>query len=104
MSRDKKLSKIKNQVKRLIPGSRVILFGSRARGDGDSRSDYDIMVISDKHLGVKEKRQFAGKIRRELAMMGIPVDVLVKSEMDVSYYRNKIGNLVREAVTTGIAL
>jgi len=104
MNNDKSLSVIKNQIELLMPGSRVILFGSRARGDGDNRSDYDIMVINKKPLEIKEKRRFARKIRQKLALIGIPVDVLVKSEKDVSQYRNKIGSLVREAVTTGISL
>lgn len=104
MSTDKILSEIKNQVIKLLPNSRVILFGSRARGDGDQQSDYDILVINKKHLEVKEKRNFARKIRQKLAIMGIPIDVLVKSEKDVSFYQDKIGNLIREAITTGIAL
>jgi predicted nucleotidyltransferase len=104
MSPDKNLQKIKILTGTIIPGSRVILFGSRASGVGDSLSDYDVLVITDRNLDVREKRQYAGKIRRELAVMGIPVDVLVKTEKDVSYYGDKIGSLVREAVRNGVAL
>lgn len=104
MNKDDNLLKIKSVIKVVLPGSRVILFGSRGRGDFDNNSDYDILVISNRNLGVKEKRQYAGKIRKKLAVMGIPVDVLVKTEKDVSYYVDKIGSLVKEAVRDGIPL
>ena len=102
--RDENLLKIKNLTRFVLPGSRVILFGSRGRGDFDHSSDYDVLVISNKKLDVKEKRRYAGKLRKELAVMGIPVDVLVKTETDVSYYGDKIGSVVREAVRDGITL
>ncbi|MCP5103264.1 MAG: nucleotidyltransferase domain-containing protein [bacterium] len=104
MNKDENLSKIKSLVKFVLPGSRVILFGSRGRGNFDNSSDYDVLVVSNKKLDVKTKRRYAGKIRKELAVMGIPGDVLVKTETDVSYYRDKIGSLVREAVRDGITL
>ena len=88
----------------LLPGSRVILFGSRGREDFDNNSDYDIMVVSKKNLDIKEKRQYAGKIRKKLAVIGIPVDVLVRTEKDISYYGRKIGSVVKDAVRDGIAL
>lgn len=104
MNRVDKLSKIKNSVQVLLPGSRVILFGSRGRGNFDDSSDYDILVVSDRNLSIKEKRQYAGKIRRKMAVMGIPADVMVKTENDVHYYSDKIGSVVREAVRGGVTL
>jgi predicted nucleotidyltransferase len=104
MNLDKNLPQIKKLVSMFLPGSRVILFGSRAWGNEDAYSDYDILVISSESLNIKEKRQYAGRIRKKLASSGIPVDIIVKTEADVSYYRNKIGSLVREAVRDGISL
>jgi predicted nucleotidyltransferase len=104
MSPDKNLQTIKHAVTSILPGSRVILFGSRARGIGDHLSDYDVLVVTGKNFNIRERRQYAGKIRRKLAVLGIAVDIVVKTENDVSYYQDKIGSLVREAVRDGVAL
>jgi len=104
MNTDKNLLEIKNSIKTLFPGCRVILFGSRGRGDWDDGSDYDILVVTKTNLGIKEKRQYAVKIRKKLAIMGIPVDVLVRTEYDISYYGKRPGNVVTDAVRDGITL
>ncbi|MCK4352038.1 nucleotidyltransferase domain-containing protein [candidate division WOR-3 bacterium] len=40
------VSKIREEFRDNL--KRIILFGSRARGDNDSRSDYDLLLIFDK--------------------------------------------------------
>lgn len=102
MTKDENFPEIKELVQRVLPGSRVILFGSRSRGDFDKYSDYDILVVSDRNLNTREKRRFAGKIRKKMAVKGIPADVMVKTEADVHYYGDKLGSVVREAVRDGI--
>ena len=47
---NKILSAIKSQVQAIIPGARVLLFGSRAYGVPTEESDWDILVLTkDKH-------------------------------------------------------
>jgi predicted nucleotidyltransferase len=46
--KEKILKAIKLKLKTIDTGSRVILFGSRARGDAKPDSDWDILVILDK--------------------------------------------------------
>lgn len=41
------LSKFKELLSKRLPTYRVMLFGSRARGDADECSDMDIIVITD---------------------------------------------------------
>jgi predicted nucleotidyltransferase len=53
---------------------KVILFGSRARGDDSTDSDYDILVLKK---GVKNNRKLAQKIYLNFINVGAPVDVLV---------------------------
>ena len=51
MGEDKALKDFLKKVRRYQPG-KVLLFGSRARGDFLKTSDYDILVISKQFEGV----------------------------------------------------
>ncbi|OFV92515.1 MAG: hypothetical protein A3H28_04630 [Acidobacteria bacterium RIFCSPLOWO2_02_FULL_61_28] len=44
-------SKFASRVKKAYSPERIILFGSRARGDNFKTSDFDFIVISDKFRG-----------------------------------------------------
>lgn len=50
------LQDIKPDIQRIVPkGSRVLLFGSRARGDERPDSDFDILVLLDHEGRATEK-------------------------------------------------
>ena len=83
---------------------KLILFGSRARGDFSVRSDYDILIIVQKSLGIKEKMRLSARLRRELAKKGIDADIILKSNDEIDYYKDKIGSVVRSALKEGVAL
>ena len=41
------LKKCKQAIRQVVPDADVILYGSRARGDADKYSDYDILVLTN---------------------------------------------------------
>ncbi|MEI6899668.1 MAG: nucleotidyltransferase domain-containing protein [Bacteroidota bacterium] len=41
------LSKVKRRVTSIVPDARIILYGSRARGDEREDSDWDFLVLLD---------------------------------------------------------
>jgi predicted nucleotidyltransferase len=49
--------KVKESIQKLDPQVRVILFGSRARGDAKANSDWDFLIISSLQVNEKIKRQ-----------------------------------------------
>ena len=55
----KKIELIANELKKYNP-KKILLFGSRARGDNLKNSDIDIAV--DLHLDFREKRKLKDKI------------------------------------------
>jgi predicted nucleotidyltransferase len=59
--------------------SRVIVFGSYARGDADEGSDLDLMVIERE---VPNKGEEMLRLNRAIGWIGKGVDVLVYSEAD----------------------
>lgn len=84
--------------------SSVILFGSRARNDYNENSDYDLLIIFDENLSIKEMRKIQVEIRKILALQGIDADVLVKTKNIVEEYQTKKGNVIYNALKEGITL
>ena len=76
----------------------IILFGSRARGDFENTSDYDILIILKNDLDMKEKIALSASLRKILAQNGIDADIILKTQNEVDYYKNKVGNVVKSAL------
>lgn len=64
---------------RAAPQSKVILFGSHARGEAGPDSDLDFLVVEPQ---VTARRSEQVRLRDVLRPLRIPVDVLVVSEAD----------------------
>ena len=47
-TKDSLLREIKKRVQKVAPGAEVYLYGSRARGEENSESDWDILILVDK--------------------------------------------------------
>ncbi len=96
---------IKNILKkyRLTP-LRIILFGSRARGDFDKNSDWDVLIVIKENLNRKEKEKTAETIRKAIARFLIPCDVIIRSESELSFYENFYGTVTYEALKEGVSL
>ena len=51
-TKDTRLNKFVNALERKMKPEKIVLFGSRARGDFLEESDYDIMIVSDFFKGM----------------------------------------------------
>lgn len=93
------ISEIAHRLERAAPaGSRVLLFGSEARGDPTAGSDLDLLVI-EPH--VTNPASEAVRLRRALRGLPAPIDVLVVSA-DVAARRGKVaGTVVNRALREG---
>lgn len=90
------------RVKSVMPVNKVILFGSRARGDTHEDSDFDICVIVDA-LDESEIK-YMQKIRRSLiGHMLYPMDVLVYSK-DNFDYRSKHRSFEKAIAEEGVSV
>ncbi len=104
---DRTIKLIKEKIYKIsdekgIKIDRVILFGSRARGDFKHNSDWDILIVVNKDLPFQEKRELSRIIRKRLAEFLIPSDIIVKSKEEINYYKDFMGSVVREALKEGI--
>ena len=105
MSEKTILKRIKSMVLAMLPDSKVLLFGSRARGDYNRDSDFDILIITPQTLPLKEKMNWGNKIHETLVnALEIPIDVFINSEKEVAVKRELPGHTIRWAMKEGIIL
>jgi predicted nucleotidyltransferase len=98
-------NKIKEVVKSFFPEAKVLLFGSRARGDFNNDSDYDLLIIVKDEIPDREKITLGGRINEKLVKtLHAPFDVLLNSEKEVDIYKDLQGNIIRWALREGIIL
>jgi predicted nucleotidyltransferase len=79
-------------------GSRIVLFGSRARGTSAADADYDVLVIEPKAHDVADE---SVRLRATLDDLGAPVDVVVVDEAVAQRRARVTGTMVERALREG---
>ena len=91
-----------NEIKRIIIEElekenirvhKIILFGSRARGDFKEDSDWDVLVIVDRKFNFCKKWDIIDRIKLKLARNKIPNDIILKSHLELFENKNNIGSV-----------
>lgn len=75
MTRDDLLRTVTDAVREVEPTAGVVLFGSRARGDARSDSDWDFLILVDGRLTSERKQA----IRRRLYDVELAADAVISS-------------------------
>ena len=81
--------------------SRVVLFGSHARGEADEGSDYDILVIEPE---VADAARESVRLRTELGDLLVPIDVVVIDRERARRRASVRGTMVERALREGRVL
>jgi predicted nucleotidyltransferase len=84
------------------PGAKVILFGSRARGEARPDSDLDLLVIEPDE--VPKRRAETARLRRELRGLDVALDVIVVSAKHAEEWGHFKGSMLNEALNEGRVL
>jgi predicted nucleotidyltransferase len=84
------------------PGSKVILFGSRSRGEERPDSDVDLLVIQPGK--VEKPGAETARLRRELHGLGVGFDLLVVSAEYAEKRGRSEGSLMKEVLSKGRVL
>lgn len=85
-------------------GLRVLnffIFGSRARGDFKPDSDWDFLVVIDKEINRDTKWDIILKIKRKLAKLKIPNDIIINTKRQIQERKNNVGYITYYALKEG---
>jgi uncharacterized protein len=66
-------------LRRQFPVARVVLFGSKARGDDDAESDIDLLVLTNRSLGWQERDQLIDSLFDLQLKWNVVVSLLIAS-------------------------
>jgi predicted nucleotidyltransferase len=100
---EKAIKIIKEEIEnRGLKVLKIILFGSRAKGDFKEDSDWDFFVVIDKKLNFNEKWDIIDEIKIKLARLKFPNDIIIKSEDEVMENKDDVGRITYYVLKEGI--
>lgn len=93
---------ITRRLSHVVPAeSRVVLFGSRARGQHGDHSDVDVLVIEPQ---VEDRMRESVRLRQALNGLGVPIDVVVFTTDEAQRRAAVRGTVVERALREGQVL
>jgi predicted nucleotidyltransferase len=95
------VNRIVARILEVAKPTKIILFGSAARGKMTENSDLDLLVVVP--AGV-HRRRTAQKIYRNLIGVGFAADIIVVTEDDVERFRGHQGMIIMPAMEEGKTL
>jgi uncharacterized protein len=100
---DPVLARIRTLIVETVAPEKIILFGSRARGEISEDSDYDILVVKDQ---IENEREITRKINYRLLRENIQqaVDVIAASKEKWDRYQRVPGYVYKKIDAEGIPI
>ncbi len=83
---------------------KIILFGSRAQGRFTKDSDWDFYIIVDKEMDFPQKRKIITQMKRKLAELKIPNDIIIQPNSIVNERKNDVGYLTYYVLKEGVEI
>lgn len=85
----------------VAPAAKVILFGSRARGEGRPDSDLDLLVIEPDFARRGEEY---GKLRKELRGLEVAINLVIYRSREVDEWGGVPGSFLHRVLADGRVL
>lgn len=97
------IDKIVKAIREVIEPDKIILFGSQARGDAKSDSDYDVLIIKD---NIDNELKVTANIYKSFLNIDetISIDVIVASKKNLEKHKDNIGYILKYALKEGVTV
>ena len=102
MNRNELTYRVKESVKSLDPKAKVILFGSKARGDSRTTSDWDFLILASTNPSEKCKKDIRDKLLDTELEAGEVISTIIFSQRKWNDYQ--ITPLYKNIIKDGIEL
>ncbi|HEY3245714.1 MAG TPA: nucleotidyltransferase domain-containing protein [Phycisphaerae bacterium] len=101
LSKHPQLAEAVRRIVAVLDPDRILLFGSQARGDPRSESDYDLLVVKD-----TRERILALERKTYRALVGIPapVDILIETPGQLERLKDAPHLAFRSALMQGVVI
>lgn len=101
MNRDEILEKLIQRIVERFHPLRLILFGSRARGDARAGSDFDLLIVSPSD---EPRWRRTVPVYRALAGLGIPKEIVWWTPEEIAEWRGVKTHFINTALREGRVL
>jgi predicted nucleotidyltransferase len=99
---------IKSVIYEVIPAeliARIMVFGSRARGDATPDSDTDICVLFKDEIEHKDRYGYRAALNKIFARRYLmPTDIIMKSDRDYNRCKVVVGALEYDIAKDGVSI
>ncbi|MBI5373883.1 MAG: nucleotidyltransferase domain-containing protein [Candidatus Schekmanbacteria bacterium] len=99
MITSKKVEQVIRKIIEISNPSKLIIFGSYAKGKINLNSDLDVLVVVNN--SIENPRKESVRIRRALKGILLSIDIIVIPESKFTELANTPGLIYREAIRTG---
>jgi predicted nucleotidyltransferase len=101
MTDNELLAEMVERIRRSVDPDRIVLFGSRARGNARPDSDYDLLVVRESS---EPRYRRSASLYRDLASLPVEVDIVVYTPGEVAEWRQVPQAFVSTAIREGKVL
>lgn len=98
---DKTLEEIINRILQVIIPDKIILFGSRARGEARADSDYDFLIIKK---GITNIGKIEGNLYENFIGLEEPINIILTTPDKLEKYKDTLGYVYKPALKEGIVV
>lgn len=98
---DAKLKEIVGRLVEAVDPDRIIMFGSRARGDSKPDSDLDLLIVKDSN---EPRHRRAIAAYNALTGLGIPTDIIWRTAAEIAEWSRVPNHVTTRAIREGKVL